>query len=280
MFWTVDFDDHNGSFCNQGRFPLINTVKTQLKSAIKNGSLNNFEEIRDKFQSIWSNKDNSILTTSPNQADIIPQEITTARVDFFSTQSTPPVPRNLVKPGSFIDQFFAYYTKKFNPYNQLMTKSYSEEDIRPGELYGNKNNNLNRAQPEIIVTKRVSYVPTVQPAYPTSKQVFYNNNNYHNPNNYNANSVNTIYSNSPSAPLVPIAYIQTNENEKKYRNMDLNFKCEADGLYPDRSTGCIVFFQCIWSKKPIEVKAKMICPDRTIFNRYKQVCDWEANVKC
>jgi hypothetical protein len=77
-----------------------------------------------------------------------------------------------------------------------------------------------------------------------------------------------------------ITYDQTNENEIKYRNAPITFKCEHDGLIPDRSTGCIVFYQCVWSKSPIELKAKFICPDRTIFNRFKMVCDWEPNVRC
>ena len=32
MFWALDFDDFSGKFCNQGKFPLVNAVKSELKS--------------------------------------------------------------------------------------------------------------------------------------------------------------------------------------------------------------------------------------------------------
>ncbi|MBN3289096.1 CHIA chitinase, partial [Polypterus senegalus] len=30
MVWTLDLDDFSGTFCNQGRYPLINTLKRTL----------------------------------------------------------------------------------------------------------------------------------------------------------------------------------------------------------------------------------------------------------
>jgi hypothetical protein len=30
MVWTLDLDDFSGTFCGQGRYPLINTLKSGL----------------------------------------------------------------------------------------------------------------------------------------------------------------------------------------------------------------------------------------------------------
>lgn len=30
MVWAIDLDDFTGTFCNQGKFPLINTLKDAL----------------------------------------------------------------------------------------------------------------------------------------------------------------------------------------------------------------------------------------------------------
>ena len=36
MVWAIDLDDFTGTFCNQGKFPLINTLKDAL--GLKNAS--------------------------------------------------------------------------------------------------------------------------------------------------------------------------------------------------------------------------------------------------
>jgi hypothetical protein len=35
MIWSLDLDDFNGSFCKQGKYPLLTTVKKTLKKAIE-----------------------------------------------------------------------------------------------------------------------------------------------------------------------------------------------------------------------------------------------------
>lgn len=30
MVWSLDLDDFSGTFCGQGKYPLINTIKTGL----------------------------------------------------------------------------------------------------------------------------------------------------------------------------------------------------------------------------------------------------------
>ncbi|CAF0748267.1 unnamed protein product, partial [Brachionus calyciflorus] len=34
MFWSLDFDDFSGKFCNQGKFPLVNAVKSELSNGV------------------------------------------------------------------------------------------------------------------------------------------------------------------------------------------------------------------------------------------------------
>ena len=38
MVWTLDMDDYMGTFCNQGKYPLINVLKQglNLEQACKN----------------------------------------------------------------------------------------------------------------------------------------------------------------------------------------------------------------------------------------------------
>ena len=59
-----------------------------------------------------------------------------------------------------------------------------------------------------------------------------------------------------------------------------NFKCEKDGHYADVSSGCIVFYRCIWTRTSWEKKFKQICPEGTAFNDLYGICDWTYKVKC
>ena len=34
MFWSLDFDDFDGKFCGQGKYPLISAVKSYLNNAV------------------------------------------------------------------------------------------------------------------------------------------------------------------------------------------------------------------------------------------------------
>ena len=34
MFWTIDYDDFEGKFCNQGKYPLLTAVKDQLYTSL------------------------------------------------------------------------------------------------------------------------------------------------------------------------------------------------------------------------------------------------------
>lgn len=63
-------------------------------------------------------------------------------------------------------------------------------------------------------------------------------------------------------------------------NQDSEFECQTDGWFAVRSTGCQVYYNCVYSGKPFEVKTRFSCPQGTIFNNQLGVCDWINNVKC
>lgn len=48
MVWAIDLDDFTGNFCNQGKYPLINTLKDAL--GLRSASKLEWEEISKK---IW-----------------------------------------------------------------------------------------------------------------------------------------------------------------------------------------------------------------------------------
>lgn len=51
MVWTIDMDDFLGTFCNQGKYPLINVLKKalNLEQARKTFNINNQCEIHKLF---------------------------------------------------------------------------------------------------------------------------------------------------------------------------------------------------------------------------------------
>ncbi len=59
-----------------------------------------------------------------------------------------------------------------------------------------------------------------------------------------------------------------------------DFVCQADGNFADKTSGCIVFYNCLWVNTPWSKKFKNICPEKTIFNSKYQICDWEDKVVC
>ena len=58
------------------------------------------------------------------------------------------------------------------------------------------------------------------------------------------------------------------------------FKCEKDGVFGDRSSKCIVFYQCIWSNTPWVKKINNLCPEDTSFNSGLGICDWSHKFVC
>ncbi len=47
MFWAIDLDDFYGEFCNQGEYPLINTVHETIQNAPEPDEFFNEQNIND-----------------------------------------------------------------------------------------------------------------------------------------------------------------------------------------------------------------------------------------
>lgn len=54
MVWTLDMDDYMGTFCNQGKYPLINVLKK---------GLNLEQACKTCTSSLVNNMEHSVLTT-------------------------------------------------------------------------------------------------------------------------------------------------------------------------------------------------------------------------
>ncbi len=59
-----------------------------------------------------------------------------------------------------------------------------------------------------------------------------------------------------------------------------NYQCKQDGLMADVSSGCIIFYDCIWTNSVYAQKLKRICPEGTAFNMRYKICDWAHKVIC
>ena len=81
MFWSLDLDDFSGTHCNQGKYPLINSVKSYFKNK-KTKFITNYQYESQQYQTssqvnsiqtqpvtnpttTYSNIDNSVIVTTP-----------------------------------------------------------------------------------------------------------------------------------------------------------------------------------------------------------------------
>ncbi len=74
MIWALDTDDFDGKFCNQGKYPLINTIKS-----VMSGTFNDSIIIEPE-----------LTTTLPSPANVIDEIIplTTSTVNYQTQQQT------------------------------------------------------------------------------------------------------------------------------------------------------------------------------------------------
>jgi hypothetical protein len=64
MFWTIDYDDFEGKFCNQGRYPLLTAVKDQLYSSLEEMEAIKRQEIKTADFNPYLSIQPSILSNS------------------------------------------------------------------------------------------------------------------------------------------------------------------------------------------------------------------------
>jgi hypothetical protein len=64
------------------------------------------------------------------------------------------------------------------------------------------------------------------------------------------------------------------------RGQATNHICRKDGLFADRSTGCQLFYQCVYSNTMFAKQYRFRCPENTIFSQNHLVCDWVGKTQC
>jgi hypothetical protein len=160
-------------------------------------------------------------------------------------------------------------TTKLQPYHSVSSNSYQiQETTKSPSLYSS-------------YTQFSSTAP-----YTTPLQSSYNINSNLNPPSSNLNIPLDIsiqnYQNS-----VPV-YNNYNFNSV-FSNLDYeligsgqatNQICKKDGLFADRSTGCSLFYQCVYSNTMFAKQYRFKCPENTIFNQNHLVCDWIGKTQC
>jgi len=136
MFWTIDYDDFEGKFCNQGKYPLLTAVKDQLYSSLEEKEAIKRQEIKaDDFNpylsiqpSILSNSHmtfqnqilqeqigvpyDSLLTITPKNAIIQNSPL----INQLPTQANYAVSTNLNQDGSVKKHGTGKITNEKNSY--------------------------------------------------------------------------------------------------------------------------------------------------------------------
>jgi hypothetical protein len=59
FLWSIDLDDFNGDYCNQGKFPLLNTIKTELSVVDIRGREKNIALKSDSITCVYSKANTS-----------------------------------------------------------------------------------------------------------------------------------------------------------------------------------------------------------------------------
>jgi hypothetical protein len=71
----------------------------------------------------------------------------------------------------------------------------------------------------------------------------------------------------PSVKLPLESQIQTRLDQAYRNGFTDSYQCIYDGLYADKTSGCIVFYECVWTNTRHAHKARRVCPQGTIFNQ-------------
>ena len=93
MVWTLDYDDFKGTFCNNGKYPIINAAKyflyeRELELKLLNENTPKPEELKSKITTTKENPTTPTTTTTTTSV-IKPTTTTTTSTTTTSTTTTP-----------------------------------------------------------------------------------------------------------------------------------------------------------------------------------------------
>lgn len=221
MFWAIDIDDFTGSHCDQGPFPLVNSVKKF------------FNENKSKPEEKVINVP---VTSVLNQSELMNGINAEIEREF-----------TLLMGDSF--QLNSIYS---NQPTQSTIKPAVKFPIIPQKLVTTspKPKNLS-TQPDALAEYEI-----LAPVLPKIQKL--------------------KLQNLKADTFRKIARL-TQSQLNGFRD---NFVCTQNGLFADKASGCIVFYNCMWTNTSYARKFKKICPEGTIFNARYNICDWEQRTVC
>jgi hypothetical protein len=288
MFWTIDYDDFEGKFCGQGKYPLLTAVKDQLCKSV---------EEKELYKQQQRQQSNAIQTDTKYQNPN----------------------NNLNKNGLNQMPVQIPIQNQYIPNNILLTSN--DQSIQANSGYGNMNSNLkentNSAKKShgsgIISTELDSY--EISKIYEKLEQAPQKNKLTSNDQSYNSVDVslqenngygilnNNLKENKNSAKKAhgsgtistELDSYEISKIYEKLENLDKTtttkappteqeaidkFVCMSDGMFADLSSDCNTFFTCLWTDTRNAKKIRFVCPDGTKFDQVNKVCDWAWKTNC
>ena len=249
MFWTIDYDDFDGKFCNQGKYPLLTGVKEEM--------YNSMEQLEVTSTPFYPNYNDETVPANGNpQYAPLPNQVASNSYEVPTQSNMLPSTLNSYSDIAPIN------TKEYRPVSILpepsLTPTYNSDGTvkkHGNGIIANEQNTyeISKIYETLVNMKTTSTIPTTLSTLPTlTTRLFY-----------------------PTT-----TWSTTKQTINVGQETDSNYVCEADGLYVDRENDCRSFFTCLWTKTRNAKKIRFVCPEQTKFSQINKVCDWEWKVTC
>ena len=352
MFWSIDSDDFKGNHCDQGKYPLVNSVKKIFESMSQFETDDEFIQTSPTTSTATTTTSTSLTTTTTTTSTtttsttttttttITPSTTTTSisisttlipelLLDYFDedTNSIPSASLNakietpktdtnfitdddkevLVKNILGLEQdepitptsTATTAASNMNTLNVIMKKINMKKDETLRKLKSKieskqrifklSNTSINK-KPLIFTTTTISTTTstTTQESFKQTSASFNINPLEQLSQIQKAQLLTNMFRFSIPQKIKAAAAVKQSSAtsvqdriDQAYRNgFNDSYTCIFDGLYADKSSGCVIFYECVWTNTRYAKKQLRVCPQGTIFNQNINVCDWEFNTVC
>jgi hypothetical protein len=92
--------------------------------------------------------------------------------------------------------------------------------------------------------------------------------------------VTTTTKTTPTTTKSSVVTSTSTQNKVTTKTPSGGICVNGDGYYPDYTSGCKNFFQCVHTGLDIAQIYTIPCPTGTLFDKNYGVCNWEAQVTC
>lgn len=261
MFWSLDLDDFGGLFCDQGRSPLIQTVRDELLPP-------NFQQLQQQQQQHRP----PINQQSNGQ---------------FDFQLAPSNQMNQLAPGGMMMKPPSGFMSQTQNQN-LGPQAPRPPPNKPPSTIQHRPPGKNHQQQHAPPHKKQPHHPQVPHHPPPSLPLLPNRPQPPiapplMPPNHHLKSGNTdaqLTSTAVAAAAGTEVNIVEKEPKVKLGLIGGPFKCPRDGLFPNLLDDCRSFYSCAFVGTLYETAKLMKCPDGIFFDESKQRCEWNANESC